>query len=210
MLSQTSQNLWCVWHWNTDAINSITGTCLKGTRERGNLRRNTLTTIQIPEGEEHSVVKWRWLGRKKGNLSKHWVKKEPLLFKTIGECGHTYSVVSATCYAVSVKENRALFCGCKQNQNDRNTWTMDSLSCTVGKCPSRLTMPDSSAQWSPNSCYEGSTDVNQKGKKAHWPIWPVSQPSLQLSPLPSAVSSDLSLTEPALPPLRWNRKRHIT
>lgn len=68
----------------------------------------------------------------------------------------------ATCYAVSEKENRALFGGCKQNQNDRNTWTMDSLSCTVGKCPPRLTMPNSSAQWSPTSCYEGSTDVKKK------------------------------------------------
>lgn len=49
-----------------------------GTQECGNLRRNTLTPIQNPEGEEHSanillLSEDGWEG-KKGNLFENWVK----------------------------------------------------------------------------------------------------------------------------------------
>lgn len=77
--------------------------------------------------------------------------------------------------------------------------------------PPGLTMPNRTARSNLNSWKRRWRMWNNtpEKKKYHWPVWLVSQPSLQLSPLPFAVSSGLSLTEPVPPPLLlWSRKEH--
>lgn len=118
---------------------------------------------QILDGEEHGAnillfSEDGWDG-KKGNFLK-------LLFKTIEEFGHTYSVALSTMLCSRCKGKQSfVWVDVNNTKMTGILKTMDSLSRTVGKCPPGLTMPNSSARWSPNSCFEGSTDVNQKEKK---------------------------------------------